>query len=668
MRDRVARELAATPPAAGDGGSGGGDSSGGVPSSTGGGGSSSGGSTGDGSSGASTGSGGSGGSTASTSAGGGSSSGGSSGSSGGGPATAPGSTTGAAPAPAAAPATTVTPAAPPTAADHANPAAAQTNVWDDINGIVNDNGVKGLRTVLEAGRVIPVWGLLTGGLSDAATALSDLSSFPTGAEAPITRGFVIAREAANVLNNAVGHLAYLDTEVQNAVAASVVFSPFTAVTATAAEAIGAAKVTMDGIETFADFGSEVGAIINRNHAGTQADADKWQQLAGTMFADVLGDLVNDVIDGISLATADVTQGAALEEGGMAIKGLTFGLKDAMPYIVQWVTGIWNIWGSNLTPQTAPPVQRLAGQQLAVQQIAVQQIAGGSEAQATLMEAVAAVIDSEVEQGRTTWTVTDAAIGALEDDAAQRMAQANVLLTELSGGRTPFEYLHQMLDDGMAKLHGEIDTTQQMLAMLGNAETMRAGLVTTTTGAIAAVDAVVVPNIELPKADGGDSVLGQVAAGIENAAGSVANAGLDVMLSGVRTAADVAKSAAKAPLQTVLDNATSLAEVITVTMQVGAEKVAFAEQKVAEMQASIARSTDAYSLLNNVIGTVENFVGLPPISLDDIRAQWAAVPGYLDHAAELATALRSQAATLRSQGDATSGAASTMAAPPDDPQQ
>ena len=565
----------------------------------------------------------------------------------------------------------------------------------DWNGMLSEFGPPA-RTVLEVGRLIPGWGLLAGYASDALSFASDLNSIPTSKNARFATDLVIFRNFVNIENNALGHVLYVNQLIQDGLAGSVVGAEFTPLTATANEVLSGVKVALDEVQMGTDIVVEVESIYEANHAPTSAEAEQWRQLADSYAANILGDVVNTVLDVISLASAGAANTAPVEEAKLPLTLAGAFLEHAAPNIISAINNILGVWlGSGVTagrhaatgtpgaggagtgPAAAPAggAASSGGAVPAVQRLGPGEAPGGGgqagrlRAQALVFDAAGGFVEVEAPQARATYDGINVVIDAFEAYADDQVAQINAVVGALSGGQSAFQVIRDAVKTALDDMNAKVAMAQRLGETATNASTNAASISAACTTALASVDSLVMPQVHIPSVDLGEGVLAEAASAVANTAAEAANAALQLAISGVSAALDTAKDAIRSPILDLKSHADGLGEWLAILATQCTEMVATLHTHIASFSEGLGHCTNVEEVINLVIGQVSDLTGMPRFTVQDMRNTWNSIGPAIDAFAAMAPQLHDRAAALRAQADeldAGTGAGPTFALPPGTP--
>jgi hypothetical protein len=191
-------------------------------------------------------------------------------------------------------------------------------VWDSVlyieNGVPTANF---FRQIGELGRIVPLIGAMSGAAADTIQMGQDLFGPTWEYEAPWTRGLLALRGAINICNNGLGHFNYVMQLAQDVLAPA---SGGTASPFTGGLNIGLAllKLVIDTAQVSVDSVITTMAHWNAYKSGppapgNQEEFDAWKALAVNYEANIVGDVVGMVFDGLDAVTAGIGHGNTIDD-------------------------------------------------------------------------------------------------------------------------------------------------------------------------------------------------------------------------------------------------------------------------------------------------------------------------------------------------------------------
>ncbi|HEY5496418.1 MAG TPA: hypothetical protein VIK16_07125, partial [Candidatus Limnocylindrales bacterium] len=585
-----------------------------------------------------------------------------------------------------------------------DPTTAKTGI--DWNQMLSDFGPPA-RTILEVGRLIPGWGLVAGLASDSLSFASDLNSIPTSKNARFATDLLIFRNIVNILNNGLGHVLYVNQLIQDGLAGSVVGAEFTPLTAAANEVLSGVKVALDEVQLGTDVIVEVEAQYQANHAPDSTEAEAWKALADNYAANILGDVVNTILDLISLSSAGAANTAPVEEAKLPLTLAGAFLEHAAPNIISAINNVVGVWlGARVTAErhaaTGTPATAGAGASPSAGAAGgpggpapapgaagpgsgskVQRIMGASpgdtsgpggraarlQAQAAIFDVAGGFVDIEAPQARATYDGMNLVIGAFEAYAEDQVAQIDAVVGALSGGKSAFQVIRDAVKAGLDDMNAKLGMAQQLGETATNAKANAASISAACTSVLAGIDGLVMPSVRIPSVDLGDGVLADAAAAVANTAAEAANVALELAISGVSAALDTAKDAIRSPILDLKSHADSLGEWLAILATKCTEMVATLHTHIASFSEGLGHCNNVEDVINLIIGQVSDMTGMPRVTVQDLRDTWDSVGPYIDQFAALGPQLHDRAAALRAEAaelDAEGEGSPTFALPPGPP--
>ncbi|MFM7536665.1 MAG: hypothetical protein ACKO91_12855 [Acidimicrobiales bacterium] len=539
-----------------------------------------------------------------------------------------------------------------------DPATAKTEI--DWGKLLEDFGPP-TRTVLEFGRLVPGWGLLAGLGADAINFASDLAAIPNSQNAELTTNLVMFRNGVNIVNNGVGHVLYVNQLITDGLAGSVVGVEFAPLSMAANEFVSGAKVALDGVVMATDVFVEVEALYRADHAPTSDEAEKWRLLADGYQANQLGDVVNIVLDVMSLASAGAAQTGIINEVRLPLTAGGAFLKNAGPNIIGALNNIIGVWLGGLVTagRHDPLVRGHAATVTLAKDAVVLHLAGG-------------FVDAEAVKARAAYDGIDAIIDVFAEYADQQIADLDAVVASIGDGRSTFEVIRDAVQSGIDDMTAKIALLQRLTAGATDAR-MNADVITATcAGLLAQLDGITVPPYTLPEVELGDGMLADAAEGVANIAGGVANATLRLTIGSIEVAVDVAKDAVRGPIEQIRSQAVGLGEWVAILAQQSDAMAEVVRGHLASFSAGLARCEGAEDVLDLIIGQVSDIAGTPRFTVEDMRQTWHGVAEHIDAYAELgarlhrrADLLLQQAAALHDGRDPSMVAAAADEPPPDE---
>ncbi len=548
------------------------------------------------------------------------------GESGAGPAAAPAPGTAPAPAPAAG-----TPAA---TGPGGLPAPETASTGIDWNQMLADYGPP-TRTVLEVTRLIPGWGLVGGLAADSINFASDLAAIPNSENADLATGLIVFRNFVNIGNNGLGHILYVNQLIQDMLAGSVVAAEFTPITAAINEAGTTVKVVLDEVQMGTDIVIEVEALFQSNHAPTSAEAEQWKVLADGYAANILGDVVNLVLDVISLSSLGAANTAPIQQARQPLTLAGAFMKNATPAIISAVNGVVGVWLGSLITEGRHAYQ-------------------GSPAelrdQALALDAAGLIVDIEGPQARTTYDGINVVIDALSAYAEGQIAQINAVAEALSGGKSAFQLIRDAVQASLEDMNRKLGMVQQMAASATSAQANAAAISAACGSVLGALDGLAMPTVTLPSVDLGEGIVADAAEAVANRAAQAANAAIELAMSRVAAALDTAKDGVRGPVEALQEQADGLGEWLALLATECTAMIGTLSNHIASFSDGLGRCTSVEQVIDLIIGQISDLTGMPRITVQEIRDAWNSVGPYIDQFAALGPRMHQRASDLRAHAD------------------
>ncbi|MEW6225371.1 MAG: hypothetical protein AB1627_12165, partial [Chloroflexota bacterium] len=568
---------------------------------------------------------------------------------------APGSAPTAAPAPAPAPGPA--PAAPTPAATGPggvpDPETARTDI--DWNQILADFGPP-VRTVLEVGRLIPGWGLLSGLGADSINFASDLAAIPNSENADLVTGLIVFRNFVNIGNNGVGHILYVNQLIQDGLAGSVVGAEFVPLTAAANEVLSGVKVGLDEVQIGTDIIIEVESLYESNHAPTSAEAEQWRALADGYAANILGDIVNITLDVISLASAGAANTAPVQQARQPLTLAGAFMKNAAPNIISGINGVLGVWLGTLITEGRHAYEgtptELRSRALAYD------VAGG-------------FVDGEALRARTVYDTINFVIEAFQAYADQQIEQINAVAMALSGGKTAFELIRDSVQAGLQDMTGKLEMVERLGSLASDAQTNAATISEACAGILDALESLVMPEVRLPEVEIGEGVVAEAAEAIANEAVAAANAAIRRTMATVTRRIEGIKDEIRGPVEAVQERSDDIGEWLALLATQCAAMAATLNEHITRFSEGLGRCTNAEQVIDLIIGEISELTGMPRFTVQELRDTWRDVGRYIDQFVALGPRLHQHASSLRAQADLLEtgeGAGPTNALPPGPPEE
>ena len=497
------------------------------------------------------------------------------------------------------------------------------------------------RTALEVARMYPGYGLLAGAGADVINIYQDYDNL-ANEEAPFVKTFMGIRSVIMVVNNGLGHLAYVNQLVQDGLAVSVVFVEFTPVSAATQDIIKFCKTYLDGWMFLLDFGLACGGLYRLTKAPPGSPSAKaWQSMVANYEANALGDLVQGTLDVIDLATGGFSNSEPLKQGTIVIRGLLRQSKFIRELVVAILQGWWNVWGGSAVEGVAgeaPAPAPQPGAPAVARQVDPALPAGaGDVARRVAAEAML----FELAQMKLAYETGDALLGVAADHIRQQMDDLNQVATAVLGGRDPFVVARDAAAEGLRSLEQRIGQLMEMQVMSTTAKEKAASMVALGDSVLAAIDALQVPDVKIPEAELGDNAVADAAEAVLNTAGSVANLGIQAIVDSIKEAVDEGKDTLRAPVLELKNSADDVAAFMQIVVEQAAEQIAFARNKITSVASKLEQCKSFEDVINLIMQQIFEMLGIDSdFKVEDIREGWKEVGTMIDDAIVWAEGLRS----------------------------
>lgn len=475
------------------------------------------------------------------------------------------------------------------------------------------------RTVFEVTRLIPGWGLLGGLAADSLNFASDLAAIPNSENADLATGLIVFRNFVNIGNNGVGHILYVNQLIQDGLAGSVVGVEFKPLTAAANTALSTVKVVLDEVQMGTDIVIEVETLYQSNHAPTSAEAEQWRTLADGYAANILGDVVNLVLDVISLSSLGAANTAPIQQGRQPLTLAAAFMRNATPNIIAAVNGVLGVWLGNLVTEGR---KAYVGSPTEL------------NAQALALDAAGLIVDIEGPRARATYDGINIVVDALVAYADEQIAQVNVVAEALSGGKTAFQLIRDAVRDGLDDMNRKLGMVEQLAASATSAQANAASISAACASVLGALDGLVMPDVRVPTVELGEGIVAGAAEAVANEAVEAANAALRLAMASVSASLETAKDGIRGPVEAVQEQADALGEWMALLATECTAMIGMLNSHIASFSDGLGRCTNIEQVIDLVIGQISDLTGMPRVTVQEIRDAWSSVGPYIDQFAAL----------------------------------
>ena len=482
-----------------------------------------------------------------------------------------------------------------------------------------DTPLNVIRSGLEITRIWPGVGAFTGLASDAANGFSDLYAIKDE-DAPVIKTVLVIRNILNALNNLIGHINYLGQLIGDAALLSVIGAEITAM----ADAIGMTlkeiKILLDLAIGIIDIGLWAAAEQKARNAGPAGRA-AWQGMVANYRANMIGDLATLLVDCWDAATATEGQGEMTKEALYSVRGFLQAARKFGPALINWIQGLFNVWGSKATASAdaAPSSDASAAPAAAAVPAVARAVSGPTvarlevDASGAARKAASAIILGELTQAKTAYTMANGIIDVAAQVVPHIVAHMEEQMRVVLGGRDPFEFFRNAganILHSLSERAGALENAA-VLSTSGKekADAVRAGC----DRALGVVNSLQLPSIDIP--------------------------GADLLLSPVRSAMDGAKNMARAPINELRGSADEVAEFLQIFADGAREQVAWCRSQLEELSTGLARCNSFEDVANLMLGKIQEVVGTGTnLTVQDIRNYWNELGPQIDAAMQWATEL------------------------------
>ncbi|HYI19344.1 MAG TPA: hypothetical protein VD836_11575 [Solirubrobacteraceae bacterium] len=481
----------------------------------------------------------------------------------------------------------------------------------------DEYGLNAIRTPLEIARVWPGVGMWTGLASDAINGYTDLDTIKDE-DAPVLKTVLVIRNVLNAINNVIGHINYVGTLVQDASLASVIGAWINPIVATINMTLKDIKLLLDLAMGVIDIGIWAAAEQRLRNAGPKGKK-AWGDMVAGYKANMIGDLATLLVDCWDAATATEGQGEVAKQITLSAKGVLELVRRYGMTFLNWLQGVFNVWGSKATESAPAPAADAGGAPAPGTPAAApgtppvaRMLAGGAVARAEnasggiARQAASAALVMELQQVKAGYVVGDTLLEGAAAAIPALIKHQSEQLKIVTGGRDPFQFFRDAGANaikGLAERAGALEGSA-VFATNGKqkADALREGCDT----ALATVDEMKLPPIDVP--------------------------GADLLLGPVRSGLDDAKARARAPIQGLKTNADEVAEFLQIFAEGAKEQIGWCRQQLEELSAGLAKCNSFEDIMNLMLAKIQSALGTGTnVNLDDIRAWWKGLGPQIDEA-------------------------------------
>ena len=515
---------------------------------------------------------------------------------------------------------------------------------DWVGLLTGDTALNLTRTALEFGRLIPGAGLIPGAAADVIEGFQDVRQIAGEAEAhPIaTRlalGLILSRDLVALVNNAIGHFAYVTQLAQNGLIVSGVAIPLTPLSAAALEELLFIKQVPNGLQIAFDYLTQWTAAYMAIQAPPGSPSrEAWEGLVVNYSVNLAGDFLETILDWYDIATLGAGQGQVVKGVARPILTLAWTIIKTKAFQKAFFQAIFDIWGGSLLPDQG---EQPSGATLA-------RVPGGerpADGSGRMPPAAAAeIILGELGQMTAAHGVGNDLLAGAEAFLADGMAQLEDLAAAASGTRDPFVAARDAITESLSEFEDRIAQLTGIGEMSAQGKELLHSLLQSAEGALSALDTVHVPDVELPSLDLGEGALADVVEGVANTGVEAAEAALQSALDGLQGVIDEALAMAREPLQTIMEQAAEVGEFLDVVVEQSTAQAEMLRGMVDEMGAALARCGSFEDVVDLLLGDI---AGVGDEGLDaqlaGAKSEWEALGPELAQATAWAEGLRASPA-------------------------
>jgi len=478
-----------------------------------------------------------------------------------------------------------------------------------------------IRTALEVVRLYPGYGFLAGGAADIMGGAVDLAGI-NNEEAPAIKGMLVFRNGVNALNNAFGHLAYVNQLLADGATLSVFGAVLVPFNAGANELIKLEKVFLDTVVGTSDVLLLCAAKYRLSHAKPPS-ADAWQKMVDGYEANIAGDVVATFLDVVDLSNGGFTNGEPIKQGVHVLRAILRNGKRLQAAATAFAQGMFNVFGGTAVEKgkkladepSAPGLNRLADGP------ATAGPAGGLP-----RRVAAAMMLEELQAIKGAYVVGDALVDAAATVSEQQTAQLAEIFKTVSGGKDPFVFARDSAVAGLQHLEEEITRLTELGVFASTAQEKTQAIQGVCDPALALVDKLHLPPPP-PKKEAGAL---EIANAVLNPTGALAGLAGDALVARVRGSVDDARETLRAPIVTVKANATEIGDFLQILTAESKSLAESTQAKVTSMRTGLAKCHNIEDVFNALIKSVMEMMGISgTIEIEDFRRGWKELGPEID---------------------------------------
>jgi hypothetical protein len=493
----------------------------------------------------------------------------------------------------------------------------------DWSAVWVELGINLTRSVLEVGRVWPGLGLISGAAADVINGYQDIAQIaPVVSDSFVDSAIVatlLVRDGMNLVNQALGHLAYVNQLVHDGTVVTVVFIAFAPVEEITNDLIKLVKVIIDLELVVMDSSLSAVALYKAANAEEGSDAQKrWMGMSANYYANIHGGLISTFVDVLDAFSGGFTNAEVIKQGAGMMRNLLNIATRVWPHARNVLLGMWNVWGGNILGGIVNAAES------ALARSASDVVTDAAR------DAAAAVILREATEIKFMYELGDQLLGSGAEMVKQRIAEYHELATLALDGRDPFITARDATVEGLQAMETRMAQLTEMADMSGNAEEKAQAVLAMCDDALVAIETLALPDIEIPEAELGEGAVADAAESVVNLGGSVANAGVQALVDQLDSAVEVAKDALRVPVETLRANTNEIGEFLQILTAEGRRNVEEGQLMIADVREQLAQCEGAEDVFNLLIDQIFEMMGIESeFEIEDARQAWRDLGPLID---------------------------------------
>ncbi len=491
-----------------------------------------------------------------------------------------------------------------------------------------DWGITALRVPLELGRMIPFLGLASGLTADVLQGAQELASV-SGVAPPWLEMAMVARTSVNIVNNGLGHFAYIGQLAQDGAGVSGVLSPLIVFTGTFESVLLLLKMMVDYGMAWLDLTIGAGALYEamRPPPGGAAGEQALLDLSVTYLANSGVDILTLILDTMDFITAGVTN---IETGESVAKPLFRGwleIAQGSDYLraqgMAVVVSMLNVLGAPMVNAGRHALDGGGTLGRAVDTTAVPD-AATQVAVGAALEGIGAM--------RSGYEFGDMLIAEGASLIEARLTELRETVQAMMDGRDPFLVGRDAVTEGLANAEFRLGQLSELAARSADANTMTESVVETADEAIAGVEGLELPEIDIPEADLGEGAAADAAEFLLDTGAGLVEGGAQAVMDELQGVLDEGKALVVSPLQDLRANAAEVGGFLAVLAEVTAEQVELSRAEVEDIAAKLGECEGFEDVFDLMIDMILETLGIEAdFDLADVGEAWRGLADALDSA-------------------------------------